>query len=250
MCFDGPARTAAHELWCTTATTTTILRVPGSLCALKKRSYVAFLANRLGCIYYNRMPCANVGSKPWYRCGCRDDTPWRLGDACSMTFLPWCVTRTEPPVQLHEVGPDRGHLLTESCSDVHLHVCVDVEPGMRTAAAVAWEAAVKISLLVLALSLLDRGCCKSLYFSSTGCCSSTYCCCCCGRCSSMRRSWSIGSHPTESLVERNTCGSIGYWSCVSHGPKAAVPRNPDGERNKENPTINLNHHVSVRTCTF
>ena len=36
-------------------------------------------------------------------------------------------------------------------------MCVDVEPGMRTAAAVAWEAAAKISLLVLALSLLDRG---------------------------------------------------------------------------------------------
>ena len=39
-----------------------------------------------------------------------------------MTFLPWFVPRTEPPVQLREVGPDRGHLLTESCSDVHLHV--------------------------------------------------------------------------------------------------------------------------------
>ena len=36
-------------------------------------------------------------------------------------------------------------------------MCVDVEPGMRTAAAVAWEAAAKISLLALALSLLDRG---------------------------------------------------------------------------------------------
>ena len=23
MCFDGPVRTAAHEMWCTTATTTT-----------------------------------------------------------------------------------------------------------------------------------------------------------------------------------------------------------------------------------
>ena len=50
---------------------------------------------------------------------------------------------------------------------------VDVEPWMRTAAAVAWEAAAKISLLVLALSLLDRGCCSSAYCSSTGCCSST-----------------------------------------------------------------------------
>ena len=36
-------------------------------------------------------------------------------------------------------------------------MCVDVEPGMRAAAAVAWEPAAKISLLVLALSLLDRG---------------------------------------------------------------------------------------------
>ena len=43
-----------------------------------------------------------------------------------------------------------------------IHVCVDVEPGMRTAAAVAWEAAAKISLLVLALSLLDGGCCSSV----------------------------------------------------------------------------------------
>ena len=54
-------------------------------------------------------------------------------------------------------------------------MCVDVEPAMRTAAAVAWEAAVKISLLlVLALSLLDRGCCSSVSCSSSGCCSSTY----------------------------------------------------------------------------
>ena len=111
-------------------------------------------------------------------------------------------------------------------------MCVDVEPGMRTAAAVAWEAAAKISLLVLALSLLDRGCCSSVYCSSTGCCSSTCCCCCCcccGRCSSTRRWWSTGSHPTESLVEQN-CVSSGYWLCVSHGPKAAVPRNPDAKK--------------------
>ena len=46
-----------------------------------------------------------------------------VGDACSMTFLPYFVARTEPPAQLREVGPDRGHLLTGSCSDVHLHVC-------------------------------------------------------------------------------------------------------------------------------
>ena len=40
-----------------------------------------------------------------------------------MTFWPWFVPRTEPPVQLREVGRDRGHLLTQSCSDVHLRVC-------------------------------------------------------------------------------------------------------------------------------
>ena len=87
MCFDGPARTAAHEMWCTTATTATPSTVPmrpttcfdGPVwvvanemwCATatpintwsdflgcawvvirqkQLRSYDAFLANRLGCI--------------------------------------------------------------------------------------------------------------------------------------------------------------------------------------------------------
>ena len=69
------------------------------------------------------MPCANVGSRPWCRCGCTDDTPCRLGDTGSITFLPWFVPRTEPPVQIREVSPDRGHLLTESCIDVQHRVC-------------------------------------------------------------------------------------------------------------------------------
>ena len=69
---------------------------------------------------------------------------------------PHFVLRTEPSVQLRELGPGRGHLLTESCSCVNLHVCVDVQPGMRTAVTVAWEATAKVSLLALALSLLDR----------------------------------------------------------------------------------------------
>ena len=54
-CFDGRARAVAYEMWCTTATTinTTFLGVPESLSA--KNSYVrptsdAFLANRHGCI--------------------------------------------------------------------------------------------------------------------------------------------------------------------------------------------------------
>ena len=37
-CFDGPARAVAHEMQCTTATTTFFLGVPGSLSA--KSSYV------------------------------------------------------------------------------------------------------------------------------------------------------------------------------------------------------------------
>ena len=106
-------------------------------------------------------PCAeDVGSKPWHRCGCRDDTPCRLGDAGSMAFLPWFVPRTQPPVQLREVGPDRGHLLTESCSGVS---CVSMSNRGR-GLQLLWlgKNTAKISLLVLALSLLDRGCCSSV----------------------------------------------------------------------------------------
>ena len=46
-------------------------------------------------------------------------------------------------------------------------MCIDAEPGMRTAAAVAWEAAAKITLLVLAVYLLDGGCCSGVYCIST-----------------------------------------------------------------------------------
>ena len=52
--FDGPARAVAHEMWCTTGPTTTFLGVLGSLSAknshvhVRTYSYDAFLANRLG----------------------------------------------------------------------------------------------------------------------------------------------------------------------------------------------------------
>ena len=47
------------------------------------------------------------------------------------------------------------------------------------------------------------------------------------------RWWSTGSHPTESMVEQN-CDSSGYWIfCVSHRPTAAVPRNPDGKKQRK-----------------
>ena len=203
------------------------------------------------------MPCANVGLKPWYRCVCTDDTPRPLGDAGRMTFLLRFVPRTEPPVQIREVGQDRGHLLTESCSDVH----VDVEPGVTTAAAVAWEAGAKISLLVLALSLIGRGCCCSVNRSSTGCCSSTCCCCCwcfCVRCSSTRRWWSAGSHPTESLVEQNFVSS-GYglyiYICLM-GPKQLSHGIQTGKKQRKT-TINVKNtlqrmhmHLLVRDNTW
>ena len=74
------------------------------------------LANRLACTIFILLR-AHVGSKPWHRCGCTDDTPCRLGDASRMTFWPWFVPQTEPPVELREEGPDRGHRRTKSCSD-------------------------------------------------------------------------------------------------------------------------------------
>ena len=119
------------------------------------------------------MPRANVGAKPWYRCGCTDDTPRRLGNVGSMPFLPWFVPRTEPPVQLRELGSDRGHLLSESCSDVHLHVC-RYQTGGEDCCCCSVGSRRKVSPLVLALSLLDRGCCSSVYCSNNECCSGMY----------------------------------------------------------------------------
>ena len=113
-CFDGPARAVAHEMWCTTATT--IIRV--FLVCLGRR-YPAKTATFVRCISGKSPRVYNI---VYSLCKCRIkalvplwDTRCRLGDAGSMTFLPWL--RTEPPVQLREVGPDRGQLLTE-CSDV------------------------------------------------------------------------------------------------------------------------------------
>ena len=168
-------------------------------------------------------------------CGITDDTPCRFGDAGRTTFLPWFVPRTELPMQLREVGPDMGHLLTESCSDVHLHVCRCRTRGEDCCCCSLGSRHQNITACTGVIVLLDRGCCSSVYCSSTGCCSSTCwccCCCCCGRCSSTRRWWSTGSHPTESLVEQ-ACVSSGYWICVCHGPKAAVPRNPDGKKQRK-----------------
>ena len=120
--FDGPARAVAYDMWCTTATTTTFVGVPRSF-STKPATFVRCISGKSPWVHniiLRMMPCANVGSKPCYRCGCTDDTPCRLGAAGSMTFF---STNGTAPVQLRDVGPDRGRLLTESCSDVHLHVC-------------------------------------------------------------------------------------------------------------------------------
>ena len=108
---------------------------------------------------------------------------------------------------------------------------------MRTAAAVAWEAAAKISLLILALSLLDRGCCSSAHCSSTGCYSS-----------STRRWWPTGSHPTESLVEQD-CVSSGYWLCVSSAENSC-PTESRREKTMKKQQLTFKNYVSVCTCTF
>ena len=59
------------------------------------------------------------------RCGCTEDTPCRFRDAGSIIYV---VAWLSPDgrnrrLKLREVGPDREHLLTESCSDVHLRAC-------------------------------------------------------------------------------------------------------------------------------
>ena len=118
---------------------------------------------------------------------------------------------------------------------------VDVEPWMRTAAAVAWEAAAKISLLVLALSLLDRGYCSRVYCGSTGCCSST-CCCCAAAVAAGVVAAREGGGPQEAIRPSSWWSRIvsvgtGYL-CAPHGSKAAVTRNPDG-KNNEKPTTNV-----------
>ena len=54
-CFGGPARAVAYEMWCTTATTTTFFGCAWVVIRQKQiRSYDAFLANRRGCkiLYY------------------------------------------------------------------------------------------------------------------------------------------------------------------------------------------------------
>ena len=129
-------------------------------------------------------------------------------------------------------------------------VCIDVNPGMRAAASVAWEAAVKITLMVLPVSLLDRGYCSSVKrctVAALGRCSSTYVLlplllllllllllpplCCCGHCSiSRRRWWSTGSYATESLVEQS-CLRGGNRLCVSHGPNQLSQRVQTGKKN-------------------
>ena len=48
-CFDGPARTVAHDMWCKTDTTTTFPGVRGPLSAKNSCVRTMFLANRFGC---------------------------------------------------------------------------------------------------------------------------------------------------------------------------------------------------------
>ena len=115
-------------------------------------------------------------------------------------------------------------------------MCVDVEPGMRTAAAVTWEAAAKISVLVLALSLLDRGCCSSVYCSTTRCCSSMGA----GVAAAGGGGLQKAIRPSRWWSRIVLVVGTGYY--VSHGSKAAVPRNPDGKKQRK--TSNLRKKIT------
>ena len=108
-CFDGPTRAAAHEMWCTTATTTTVSGVPGSFSDQTATVVQSVCGKSPRVSHFD----ANVVGT--------DDTLCRLRNAGIMAFLPSFAPRTEPPVKLREVGQDRGHLLTQSCGDVHLN---------------------------------------------------------------------------------------------------------------------------------
>ena len=81
-------------------------------------------------------------------------------------------------------------------------MCVDVEPGIRTAAAVAWEAAAKISPLALAL-----------YFSIEGVAAP-------------------GVAVARAAAVPAAAAGVAAWLGV-HGPEAAVPRNPDGKNQRK-----------------
>ena len=50
-CFDGPARAVAHEMWCTTATTTTFWGVPGSFSAKNSYTFVQCISGKSPRVY-------------------------------------------------------------------------------------------------------------------------------------------------------------------------------------------------------
>ena len=89
-------------------------------------------------------------------------------------------------------------------------MCVYVDAGIRISA-VAWEAAVQISLRVLALSLLNRGCCSKRVQLPL-----------------LLLLLLRAMQPLQVVVQNGV--KKGYWFCVSHGPKAAVPWNTDGRK--------------------
>ena len=64
-----------------------------------------------------------------------------------MTFLPWFVPRTEPPLELCEIDPDRGHLLTERCGDIYMSVSRCRAGGDDCCCRCRGEAPANISLL-------------------------------------------------------------------------------------------------------
>ena len=128
-----------------------------------------------------------------------------------MTFLPWFLPRKEPPVQLREVGPNRGHLVIEIYSDVPLHLCrcrtgdkdcCGCSVGHRRQNITACTGVTFTRLRTLQRSVLQQHrvfrqhVLLLLLLLLLRTCSNT--------------KWGFtGSHPTESLMEQNCVGS-GY----------------------------------------
>ena len=136
--FDGPVRAVAHEMCCTAATPTTFFRVPGSLSAKNSNTYLirpydAFLANRLGSVFeYDALcKCRIKALAPlWvYR---RHSLPSRRRTQHDVLALVRPADGTAGSTASRR--PRQG-----ASSDRELQrrfMCFDVEPGMRTAAAI------------------------------------------------------------------------------------------------------------------
>lgn len=116
-CFDGPARAVAHDIKCNTAIQ--LRRFECVVVAIRQtqlRSHDASVVCCLGCINYDALcKCRIKALVPLWvysrQHSCRPRL--RQHDVLAISFVP----RTERPVQNRGIGPDRGLLQPEGCSE-------------------------------------------------------------------------------------------------------------------------------------